>query len=185
LAEEQGFPFFLALGRCHLGWLTVKDGHVEQGLNLLQAGLDGLQATDAAIWQPIFRGIMAEAQSWAGNAGAAQQLVDEALAQSAQTGGVWFNAELHRHKGEILLMRPAPDLQAAEQCFLQALTIAQSQSTKLWELKAATSLARLWSCQGKRAEARSLLTPVRAWFADGHETPDVKDAAALLAELAG
>jgi predicted ATPase len=184
LAEEQGLPFYLALGRCHLGWLAVKEGRIDQGLNLLQTSVEGLQATDAIIWQPFVRGVIAEAQSCAGNIATAEQLLDEAIARSAQTGGVWFSAELHRHKGEILLMRASPAPQAAEQYFQQALTIARNQSAKLWELKAATSLARLWLRHGNHTEARALLTPIHAWFAEGIEIPDVHDAAKLLDQLA-
>jgi class 3 adenylate cyclase/tetratricopeptide (TPR) repeat protein len=184
LAEEQGFPFYLALARLHLGWLNVREGRVAQGLQLLQTGLDGLQATDAVIWQPIFRGIMAEALSWSGDADRAELLLDEARAQTAQTGGAWFSAELHRCKGEVLLARSTPDFHAAEQSFREAIAVSESQSAKLWQLKAAIGLARLWSRQGKRTEARELLVPIHGWFAGQIETADVTDAAALLSELA-
>jgi class 3 adenylate cyclase/predicted ATPase len=184
LAEEQGFPFYLALGRIHLGWLAIKDGNIDHGLKLLQDGLEGIQATDAVIWQPISRGIAAEAQSWLGNVSAALGLLDDALAQSNETGGGWFGAELHRQMGAVLLAGPAPDPEAAERCFLQALTISRNQSAKLWELKAATALARLWSQQGRICEAHALLAPVHAWFIEGRESADVKDAARLLAKLA-
>jgi class 3 adenylate cyclase/predicted ATPase len=183
LSEEQGFPFYLAVGRCHLGWLTAKGGGIEVGLNLLRSGYTALQSTHAMIWQPYFLSMMAEAQGWAGNIDQAQRLLEAALEISSQTGGVWFNAELYRRKGEVELMRPPSAHQSAEECFWQSITIARRQSAKLWELKAATSLARLWSGQGKRTEARDLLGPVHACFAKGVGAPDIQDAAALLAEL--
>jgi class 3 adenylate cyclase/predicted ATPase len=184
LSEEQGFPFYLSLGRCHLGWLAVKEGRVEEGLGLLRASLDALQSTDAIIWEPYLRGMMAEALVWAGNADEAQHLLDQALKLSVQTGAVWFDAELHRCKGEVPLIRATPDYRLAEECFRQAIAIARSQSAKLWELRAATRLAQVWFHRGKRAEARALLAPVHAWFGQGSETPDVREAAGLLAELA-
>jgi predicted ATPase len=185
LSEEQGFPFYSTLGRCHLGWLAAKDGHLEEGINLLQAGLAALQSTHATIWEPYFRGMMAEAQTWANNADEAQRVIDKAMELSSRTGAAWFDAELHRRKGEVLLIRPTPDYQSAEAFFRQAIAIAQSQSAKLWELRAAISLAKLWFSQGKRAEARALLAPVYASFTEGGETHDLLDAAALLAELPG
>jgi predicted ATPase len=124
--------------------------------------------------------MMAEAQAWAGNAIEAESLIDEALDLSVQTGGAWFDAELHRRKGETLLIGAKPDDQSAEGCFRRSLAIAQSQSAKFWELRAATSLARLWLRRGRRAEARALLAPMHAWFVGRYQTPDLQDAAALL-----
>jgi predicted ATPase/class 3 adenylate cyclase len=183
LSEEQGFPFYLAVGRCHLGWLITKGGHLEEGLNLLRDGYTALKSTHATIWQPYFLGMMAEAQARASEIDEAQRLLDAALHISAQTGGVWFSAELHRLKGEVELMGSAATHEGAEECFRQSISIAQRQSAKLWELKAVTCLARLWSGQGKRTEARELLAPVHACFAKGVRAPDIQDAAALLEEL--
>jgi predicted ATPase len=184
LSEEQAFPFYLALGRCHMGWLEVKEGHIEQGLSLLRTGLAGLQSSDALIWAPYTRSMMPEAQAWAGNLDDAERLLDGALWLSARTGGL-VDAELFRLKGQVLLMRPSPDHESAEALFRRTIAVAHSQSAMLWELRAATGLARLWSGQGKRNEASALLAPLHAGLTEGRETPDMKDAAALLAELAG
>jgi tetratricopeptide (TPR) repeat protein len=181
LADEQGFPFYLEISRCHLGWLAARAGHLEEGLRLLRLGLAGLQSTDALIWEPYCRGMMAEAQIFAGNLNEASRLLDDALKLSAQTGGVWFDAELHRLTGEAMLMSPTPNAKSAEESFHEAIDIARHQSAKLWELRASTSLARLWSHQGKGTAARALLGGVHAWFRHGPQTPDVKDAAAVLA----
>jgi tetratricopeptide (TPR) repeat protein len=103
-------------------------------------------------------------------------------AESGQrTGERWFAAELNRHKGQLLLRQGHSD--AAKELYREALSIARMQEARLWELRAASSLAQLWRDQGRRAEARDLLAPVRGWFTEGFETPDLKEAKALLEEL--
>jgi len=109
--------------------------------------------------------------------------LDDALRIVERTGERWFEAELCRHKGQLLL-RQGHD-EAAEKLCRKALSIAQAQEAKLWELRAAGSLARLRRAQGRRAEARDLLTPVYGWFTEGFNTPDLKEAKALLDELGG
>jgi predicted ATPase len=127
--------------------------------------------------------MIAETHTWAGNVREARRLLDEALELSARTGGAWFDAELHRRKGETMLIGAHPDERSAAELFHQSITIAQTQAAKFWELRAVTSLARLWSRRGQRAEARLLLASVHACFTEGFELPDLQDAAALLAEL--
>ena len=102
----------------------------------------------------------------------------------AQTEERWDEAELHRLKGELLLQQSVENHVEAETCFHQALSIAQSQSAKSWELRAATSLATLWHSQGKCQDAYDLLAPVYAWFTEGFDTADLQDAKALLEALA-
>jgi predicted ATPase len=108
--------------------------------------------------------------------------LDYALQIAARTGVRWFIAELNRHKGQLVLRQGHP--KAAEQLYRKAMSIAQEQEAKLWELRAAVSLARLHRDQGCRAEARELLAPVYDWFTEGFGTPDLKEARALLDELA-
>ena len=108
-------------------------------------------------------------------------LLDEALKIVERTGERWFAAELNRHKGELLLRQGHTE--AAEELFRNALSIAEEQEAKIWELRAAASLARLHRDQGRRAEARDLLAPVYDWFTEGFDTPDLKEAKALLDEL--
>ena len=93
-------------------------------------------------------------------------------------------AEVHRAAGEVELMSPQADTTRAEQYFKRALTVARQQQAKSWELRAAMSMARLWRDQGKRDEARDLLAPVYGWFTEGFDTRDLKEAKALLDELA-
>ena len=107
-------------------------------------------------------------------------MLAEALVHVEHTGEHYYEAEIHRLKGELLLQQNAVNQAEAENCFQQAITIAQSQQTKSWELRAATSLARLWHLQGKRQEAYDLLAPVYGWFTEGFDTADLIEAKALL-----
>jgi predicted ATPase len=111
-------------------------------------------------------------------------VLDETLAQIHQTEERYYEAELHRLKGELLLQQSSDNASEAETCFHQAIAIAQNQSAKSWELRAATCLARLWQSQGKREEARELLSEIYHWFTEGHDTADLIDAKTLLDELA-
>jgi predicted ATPase len=108
-------------------------------------------------------------------------LLDDALQIAERTGEHWFAAELNRHKGQLLLRQGHS--KAAEQLYRKALSIAQEQEAKLWELRAAVSLARLWEEQGRSAEARDLLAPVCDWFTEGFDTADLKEAKGLLDKL--
>jgi predicted ATPase len=119
----------------------------------------------------------------AGHTEAGLMTLAEALTQVQQTAECWYEAELYRLQGELHLLRCADQQQAAA-CFEHALEIARRQHTKSWELRAATSLARLWQSQGKRQEAYDLLAPVCGWFTEGFDTADLKEAQALLRALA-
>jgi predicted ATPase len=110
-------------------------------------------------------------------------VLTEALTLVDTTGERWYEPELYRLKGELLLQQNSANQAEAENCFHQAITIAQNQQAKSLELRAATSLAKLWQQQGKRAEAYDLLAPIYEWFTEGFDTADLQDAKALLAEL--
>jgi predicted ATPase len=110
--------------------------------------------------------------------------IGEAMTAVELTKERWNEAELHRIAGEIALMSPERDTAKAEAYFERALAIAREQQAKSWELRAAMSMARLWRDQGKRKEARELLAPVYGWFTEGFDTLDLKQARALLDELA-
>jgi predicted ATPase len=111
----------------------------------------------------------------------ADMRVDEALQIVERTGERWFEAELNRHKGQLLLRQEHAE--AAEEFYRKALSIAEEQEAKLWELRAAVSLARLWSQRGRLAQAHDVLAPVYGWFTEGFDTADLKEAKALLDEL--
>ena len=184
LSERQGFQFFLTTGQCCLGWLTAKEGAVSEGLQMLTAGLASLQRLQIEVHGTWTRGLMADALSWSGRRSEALSMLDEALKLSTRTGVAWFDAELHRRKGELLLTGPDTDPQAAERELRQAAEIARNQSAKTFELRAAVSLSRLWLSQGRLPEARSLLAPVFGWFVEGFDKADLQEAKVLLEDLA-
>jgi predicted ATPase len=125
--------------------------------------------------------LLAAAYEIAGQVEPATALLGDALQIVERTGERWFAAELNRHKGQLLLRQGHSEV--AEALYHKALSIAQEQEAKLWELRAAVSLARLRRDQGRRAEARDILAPVYGWFTEGFGTPDLKEAKALLDEL--
>ena len=106
------------------------------------------------------------------------------MTMAEASGEQWFSAETHRVAGEVELLSPERDLSNAEGYFRRALGIARAQQARSWELRAATSLARLWRDQGRRAEAHDLLAPVYGWFTEGFDSLDLKEAKALLKEVA-
>ena len=134
------------------------------------------------MWVSHVVALLAGACEIAGQAEEALTLLDEALEIVERTGERWFAAELNRRKGELLLHQGHAE--AAEEFYRKALSIAEEQEAKLWELRAAVGLARLRRDQGRRrAEARDLLAPVYGWFTEGFATPDLKEAKTLLDEL--
>jgi len=152
-------------------------------MSLLRSGSTAYRAVGQEAWMPYFITLLAAACEIAGQIQESLALVDEALQIVGRTGERWYAAELNRHKGQLLLRQGHAE--AAEELYRKALSIAREQEAKLWELRAAASLARLSRDQGRRAEARHLLAPVYGWFTEGFDTPDLKDAKALLDELEG
>jgi predicted ATPase len=182
VATEQGFPYWRAQGTIFRGWVTVKKGDVAEGTSLLRSGSTAFRATGAELWMPHYIALLARAGDIAGQIEEAVTLLDDALRIVERTGERWFVAELYRHKGQLLLRQGHS--QAAEELYRKALRIAEEQEAKLWELRAAASLARLRCDQGRHAEARDVLAPVYGWFTEGFDTPDLKEAKALLDALA-
>jgi predicted ATPase len=128
--------------------------------------------------------LLAEAYGHAGQAEEGLRLLAEAVGHVNSTGERKYAAEVYWLKGKLLWQQTLPDAVQAETCLHQALDIARHQQTKSWELRAATSLARLWQQQGKRAEARELLAPIYGWFTEGFDTADLQEAKAWLEALA-
>jgi predicted ATPase len=180
VTTEQGFPHWRAMEAICRGWLKVKKDDVEEGISLLRSGLATSLTTGA--WRPHNIALLAAACEIAGQIEEALSLTDEALQIVERTGERWFAAELNRHKGQLLLRQGHSE--AAEELYYKALSIAAEQEAKLWELRAAVSLARLHRDQSRHTEARDLLTPVYGWFTEGFDTADLKEAKALLDELA-
>src|SRR5262249_23580049 len=149
--------------------------------SLLLSGLTGLRVIGSEMWVPHFIGYLAAAYEIAGEVEEALIRLDYAAQIVEKKGERWFAAELNRHKGQLLLRQG--HTKAAEELYRETLSIAQEQEAKLWELRAAASLARLCRDQGRRAEARELLAPVYGWFTEGFGMPDLKEAKALLETL--
>jgi adenylate cyclase len=182
LSEAQGFPLWLALGRAYHGAACVVAGD----FGALSDIMDGMALAAETGNQSGASGIfafLAEAQRAAGQLADAQGTVATALAVAAQTGQPFCDADLHRLDGDLLLATGGPADEAAAR-YHRALAIAREQGARSFELRAATSLARLWRHQGKRGEARDLLAPVYGWFTEGFDTRDLQDAKALLDDLA-
>ena len=188
-----------------IAWLRA--GRLAEGIPQLQGALETFNAHGVEISMPYYRAVLAEGLALSGDLAGGLRLIEEGLAQIARPGWEerWYLAEVLRLKGELLLAqeikrqkakgkrqksentapRPlTPDPQGeAEACFLQAIAVAQEQHAKSWELRASTSLARLWQSQGKCKEAYELLAPIYGWFTEGFDTKDLKEAKAVLEEL--
>ena len=182
LAAEQRFPVWLAGADIMRGYVLAERGEAAEGLRLARNGLAERKATGSSWHQTYFLGLLARIAQEAGESAEALRLLETALGMVDSAGERWFEAELHRLRGQCLIMQGAGA--AAEASFQQAMEAAQEQQARLWELRAATCLARLWAEQGERVKAHDLLAPVYGWFTEGFETADLKDATALLDELA-
>jgi len=181
VTAEQGFPFWRVQGAIYRGWVKVKNGDLAEGISLVRSGAAAYRATGALAWAPYHIALLASACESTGQIEEAETLLDDALQIAERTGERWSLAELNRHKGQLLLWQGHAE--AAEELYRKALSIAEEQEAKLWELRAAASLARLRRDQGRRAEARELIAPVYGWFTEGFATQDLKEAKALLDEL--
>jgi class 3 adenylate cyclase/predicted ATPase len=184
LATEQGYPYFLAEGRLYQAWALGQQGRVGEAIRQMRQAISAMRVAHKGIGMPYRLLLLAGMHMGARQAPDGLDVLTEALTLVESTGERWFEAELHRVRGKLLLALPEPDQPDAEACFHQALAVAREQDARMWELRAATSLARLWAEQGKRSEARDLLAPVYCWFTEGFDTADLKDAKALLEELA-
>jgi len=133
---------------------------------------------------PYFLSSLASSQAEIGQVGDALHSIGEALTMVENTKQTWCEAEVHRIEGEVALLGSHRAVAKAQECFERALSVARQQQAKSWELRTAMSMARLWRDQGKQYEARELLAPVYGWFTEGFDTRDLKEAKALLDDLA-
>jgi predicted ATPase len=167
-----------------LGVALVHEGCVDVGIARLREALAVAEHRRVSQSTPCLLGALAEALAVAGQARRGLDAARDGLERATRTGGHWIEAELRRVRGELLLQVDGPRAsQEAEVCFTESLRVARGQAARWWELRTATSLARLWGEQGKRGEARELLAAVCGWFTEGFDTPDLVEANALLAEL--
>ncbi len=183
LAEQLGFPFWLGAGRIFRGVARVESGEGEAGIAEMQQALVELAGIGSGIGAPAILFVLAEALRKVGRHDEALGALGLGVAQAEAQGQHYVDADLHRLRADILLDQGEDAVEEAAALFGHSLEIARRQETKMFELRAATSLARLWQRQGKRAAARALLAPLYAWFTEGFDTRDLKDAKALLEEL--
>jgi predicted ATPase/DNA-binding winged helix-turn-helix (wHTH) protein len=207
LSTEHGYPYLRTIGTVRQGWGLVRGGRVEEGIAQMRQGLAALQATGTELLRPYNLALLAEACGSSGQIVAGLSTLEEALVTAENHAERFYEAELHRLKGELVLRQCAgagskaaltqirkghaagvgatdrlPLQMEAEACFQRALAIARRQGAKSLELRAAVSLSRLWQ-HDKRGEARQLLADVYGWFAEGFETADLQEAKGLLEEL--
>jgi len=178
LCIEHEFPQWLAMGRMIQGWALAEQGQREAGTLQIRQGLAAWQATGAKLGLPAFLAPLVEQHLRLGQTEEGLSAVAEGLEAVERHGEHWWEPELHRLQGKLLLLQG--DEGEAEASFHQAIELARQQQAKSLELRAAMSLSRLWLKQGKREEARQLLAEVYAWFTEGFDTPDLKEAKALL-----
>ncbi len=197
VAQEQGFSYWAAQGAIVQGWAFAEQGNREEGIAQMCQGLEALQATGTALDLPRYRGLLAEGYEKREQIEEGLKTLADALVIVDHTGERYWEAELYRLKGEFLLrtiplkakgkgrkgQEPADGEVQAEQCFQTALKIAQQQQAKSLELRAATSLGRLWQRQGKAKQAHALLAKIYDWFTEGFATKDLQEAKTLIKEL--
>jgi class 3 adenylate cyclase/predicted ATPase len=184
ISEKYVLPLMLAQGRFLLGWALAEQGDLVRGIELIRNGITATRATGAMMGFPFFLSVLAGAYLDSGELSQAAAMLDEALSVATEARALYFFPEVLRTKGKLLFLQDPDHPEAAQACFQQAVTAAREQGAKSFELRAAMSMARLWRDQGKRDEARELLAPVYGWFTEGFDTLDLKQAKALLDELA-
>jgi len=195
VATEHGFPFWSAFQSVLMGWVLVKQGKADEGIAQTSRGMEAYRATGAELLRPYLIGLFAEALAEGGSTERGLVLLAEALGTVEETGERFYEAELYRQRGELLFRSFSedsrlPDITAPlsrsseiERCFLKAMTVAGRQQAKWFELRAATSLARLWRHQGRKNDAHTMLAKSYNWFTEGFDTADLKDARLLLSQL--
>jgi predicted ATPase/class 3 adenylate cyclase len=181
LSTEHGFPFYLSYATAYRGAALTALGQAQEGLSLLTQGLTAVRATGAVCTTPWLVTLLADAHGICGQPVRGLNCLTEAARIIETTEEGFGLAELHRVRGDLL--NATGDPSAAERSYHQALEVAKMQCAKLFQLQASISLARLWCSQGRRGEARDLLAPIYGWFTEGLDSPDLKEAKALLDTL--
>jgi len=182
IANEYGTPFELSYASFARGWALTQHGRLEEGIGEMRHALQKPSESGFAT-RPRWFVYLAEACARSEGPDVGLKLLAEGMALMERTGERMYEAELHRMRGELLLMQEAADLSEAENCFRAAIEVARHQSAKSLELRATIGLARLFAKQGRRNEARTMLAEIYGWFTEGFDTADLRDAKALLDEL--
>src|SRR5262249_40316877 len=184
LATEQGFPLWVALGTSMRGWALAMQGQGEEGLAQVRLGIAAWRDTGAGLGVPFLCTLLAEVSAHLGYPEDGLQALTEAYTLVEQHEERFWEAEIHRLRGVLLLQQTVAQQEEAETWLQRALDVARRQEATARELRAAMSLSRLWQQQGKQAEARELLAPIYGWFTEGFDTVDLQEAKALLEALA-
>ena len=180
--REYHVDYWYRFATILLGWARGAHGDVEAGIAQICDGLDMVEAASTVLMRPHYLTLLAELYAKAGDVERGLELLVEALAAAGAHGEHWCEAEIYRVRGELLLASGA-GTSAVEALFQRAIEIAQAQQARSLELRAATSLARLWHATGRPEAARQLLTPLYSWFTEGFDTPDLQAARSLIAQL--
>jgi predicted ATPase len=185
LSTEQAFPFWQGGGTVLLGWALAVGGRVDEGIAQIKQGLALYESIGVRVFIPGCLAGLAEACWKGGQIEEGLSAINDALVLVEQTGERWWETEIYRLKGHLLLAQ-SPDHQVeAEKCFQQAIELARGKEARSLELKATMSLGELWRDQGKLDAARDSLAEIYGWFTEGFDTPYLKKAKALLEELGG
>jgi predicted ATPase len=184
IASEYGMAFFLIAATFFRGWARAATERGDEGIAEMQRSIsDPMFAEASSIAQMLVA--LAETYGKNGRAEEGLDLVAKSLATAERTGQRTAEAELHRLKGELLMIKDPGNVAEAERCLCTAIDVARRQDARLFELRAAVSLAHLLRQQGKTDEARQMLAEIYSWFTEGFDTPDLKEAKSLLDELSG
>jgi predicted ATPase len=183
LAEQKGSMFWKTIGMLRQASLLALAGKTSNAVSMFTLSDSQYRSIGSKIYLPVYLSLLARACGELGQFDEAWSYIGEAMTAVETTKETWYEADVHRIAGEVALMSPERDAAKGEACFDCALEIARAQQAKSFELRSAMSMARLWRDQGKREEARELLAPVYAWFTEGFDALDLKQAKALLDKL--
>jgi predicted ATPase len=184
VADEKSAMFWKVGAVLLLGCLSARNGKAADAVKMIGSGMGAWRSTGASLWMPVHLAHLISAYADVGRFDDAQRCIDEAMALMQQTKERWYEPDIHRIAGEVALRSSDPDPGRAEALFTQALDVARAQQAKSFELRAATSLARLWHEQGRSDEARDLLAPIYNWYSEGFNTHDLRQAKGVLERIA-
>ena len=182
-ADEKGASFWKATGTLEQGCLCVLTGKASAAIHMMPVVTSAMRSSGMRLHLPLWLSVLANGYAQLGRFDEAWRCIAEAIAVMETTNEKWCDPQVHQLAGEIALMTPDPDNAKVESHFQRAITLAQAQQAKSFELRAAMGMARLWRDQGKVQQARELLAPAYGWFTEGFDTRDLKEAKALLEKL--
>jgi predicted ATPase len=183
MAEKDGFPVFVSYAGIVKGWALAQLSQAEEGVAQIRGGLTLAAATGSGLWRTYNLAQLAEACGKAGRIDEGLDAIAEAWDLTQQNGERWWEAEIHRLRGDLLFKQKGSNPEEAQTSIEQAIEVACRKGAKSLQLRATGSLARLMAEQGRRDEARTMLSKIYGWFTEGFDTADLKDAKALLEEL--